>query len=267
MAVRIRTLSRVTLVLASVVLLGGCATSGGGTEGSTDVSDIRVKEGADTMAETNVKLGVAYMQNRQYDLALAKLRKAVKQDPDLPTGHYAIALLYERLGDTDEAEVHYRRAIALQPSYSEAQNAYGVYLCKRDKYAEAEEHFQAALKNPLYRGKDIVLMNAGVCARSAGQMAKAENYLRQSLQLNPQRARTLYYMAQVNYDNGEYLQARGYMQRYEAVSRHSPQSLWLGIQLERQLGDKDAVASYALLLKSKYPDSDEARMLRESEGR
>ncbi|NNG13883.1 MAG: type IV pilus biogenesis/stability protein PilW, partial [Gammaproteobacteria bacterium] len=45
------------------------------------------------------------------------------------------------------------------------------------------------------------------------------------------------------------------------------QGLWLGIQIERKMGDKDAVASYALSLRKQFPDSEEAHLLRESSRR
>ena len=36
-------------------------------------------------------------------------------------------------------------------------------------------------------------------------------------------------------------------------------------QIERELGNQDAVASYSLVLKNNYPDSEEARQLRKWE--
>jgi type IV pilus assembly protein PilF len=37
--------------------------------------------------------------------------------------------------------------------------------------------------------------------------------------------------------------------------------LWLGIRIERLLGDKDAEASYAMLLRRKYPNSEQTKAL------
>ena len=71
-------------------------------------------------------------------------------------------------------------------------------------------------------------------------------------------------MAKLSFETGRYLPARGYLQRYVAAAKHTAESLWLGIQIEQQLGDKDAISSYALLLKNTFPDSDQARLLRES---
>jgi type IV pilus assembly protein PilF len=71
-------------------------------------------------------------------------------------------------------------------------------------------------------------------------------------------------MAELSYDQGEYISARGYLQRYLELTTHTPKSLWLGIRIEQELGDKNAVSSYALLLRNNYPDTKEAALLNET---
>ena len=71
-------------------------------------------------------------------------------------------------------------------------------------------------------------------------------------------------MSEVSFQTERYLPARAYLERYLAVSSHSPQSLWLGVQIERKLGDKNSASSYAMMLKSNYPDSRETQLLLES---
>ena len=71
-------------------------------------------------------------------------------------------------------------------------------------------------------------------------------------------------MSGISYDLERYLPSRGYLQRYLEIAKHTPKSLWLGIRIERELGDRDALASYALQLENGYPDSQETRLLLES---
>ena len=61
------------------------------------------------------------------------------------------------------------------------------------------------------------------------------------------------------------LPARAYLQRYSELVAPEPRSLWLGILIERKLGDAQAVANYSMRLKSNFPNTEEARLLRESE--
>ena len=39
------------------------------------------------------------------------------------------------------------------------------------------------------------------------------------------------------------------------------ESLWLGVRVERRLGDRNSEASYAMQLRNKFPNSVEARAL------
>jgi len=45
----------------------------------------------------------------------------------------------------------------------------------------------------------------------------------------------------------------------------SPEVLWLGIKIERVLGDKDNEASYAIQLRKQYPNSAETQLLLNSQ--
>ena len=68
-------------------------------------------------------------------------------------------------------------------------------------------------------------------------------------------------MIDVSVKQENYWSARAYLQRYLEVAQHDAKTLWWGIKTERVLGDRDKLASYELLLRSKFPDSEEAYML------
>lgn len=256
------------LMVSVLFLTSACTTSGGGgTAGVEDEADLIIVPQGDRLAETNVKLGVGYMQQGNYEYALKKFRKALEIDDGLPNGHYAIALLYDRLGKPQAAVRHFQRAIEINPQYSDAYNAYAAFLCRNKKYEEADEKFKKALDNPLYRSHNLVHVNAGLCAMRAGKPDDAEKYFRTLLKNSPNVPTALYQMAKINYDVQRYLQARGYIQRFAALGNHTPQSLILGVKIERVLGDRNSLAKYALILQRKFPDSDEVRELQKSERR
>ena len=62
-------------------------------------------------AEINVKLGINYMQRGDNDIALKKLKKALKQAPRLVSAHNTIALVYQRLALFDKAEKQKKRGM------------------------------------------------------------------------------------------------------------------------------------------------------------
>ena len=214
-------------------------------------------------SQFNTELGLAYLKERDLELALIKLTKAVEQDPKNAKAQAAIAVVYENMGRADKADGHYIRSVELDPSDSYARNAYAVFLCRKGEVDVAMKHFDAAVDNPLYPQPEVALTNAGQCLR-ARDPALAEKYLRAALRRNPQFAQALFQMSRISFEQGNALSARGYLQRYQAVAKPTPQTLWLGIQVERELGDRNAVASYSQLLQGEYPDSEEARLLLES---
>ncbi|EMR12391.1 type IV pilus biogenesis protein PilF [Methylophaga lonarensis MPL] len=240
-----------TLIVFILSGLLGCA--GGGQQRPVS-QDARA-------ADINMRLGLSYLQRGEYEVALEKLEKALQQDPGLTTAHNTIALLYQQLGQNEKAEHHFRQAVNRTPQYSEAQNNYGVYLCQQERYQEAEQRFMAAIENPLYQMAAQAYENAGVCALRSGDADKAERYFRQALQIDPELPQALIRMADISYDRQEYLQARAYVQRFQAAAAWTPQSLLTAIKTENKLNDQDAVASYKLVMRARFPDSDEAQQV------
>lgn len=218
-----------------------------------------------TAADINARLGLGYLLQGKYDIAMDKLKRALYFDPDLPQAHHYIAELYSRLGQNDLAEQHFKRALDRDGANPSLNNNYGAFLCGINRIDESEKYFKRALDNPLYKVPDETYENMGVCALRKPDKVKAEAHFRKALQLNPKLPTSLYHMAKLSFDEGNHIKTRAYLQRYREVAQPRPETLWLGIQNERILGDKDTVASYSLLLKSRFPDSEETRLLIESE--
>jgi type IV pilus assembly protein PilF len=219
---------------------------------------------ANQIAMVNTQLGLGYLRNGQMDLAWERLNTALQADPNYATAHNGMALVYDRLNEPTKAEEHFKRAVELDPSDSAAQTNYGGFLCEHGRIEEGEKYFLKAVENPLYNKPAMAYTNAGVCRLRANDPAAAEAYFRSALRADPRFGVALLNMAALSFDNGQYLAARAYMQRYEEVSKHNSRSLWLGIRIEKELGDKDAVSSLAMLLKANYPDSLETQLLLQS---
>jgi len=209
----------------------------------------------------NARLGIEYMKQGKYKIALMKLQKALQQDDNNFEAHTTIALLHERLGQKNLAERHFEQALDLAPEDASIHNNYGSYLCRQQKLKAAQQHFLRALNNPLYETPELVHTNAGLCALRFNQQQQAIDSFSQALQKNPKFSVALYQMSALNEKMGNVIEANQYFQRYEKVARHTPQTLWLGVRIARALGERDREANYALLLKSQYPETEPARLL------
>ncbi len=245
------------LLFASFTL-SGCVTQTTQEKNST--------EDPNKIADLNTQIGITYMRDGDNELAKKKLEKAIKADPNHAPAYSALGLLYNRVGDFEEADKNFRKALRFDPASSSILNNYGQVLCQHGQYEEGQKMFLKANENSLYATPEIALNNAGTCAMTAGDIDSAETHFRAALQKNPRVASSLLQMSIISYEKERYLPARGYLQRYLELAQHTPRSLWLGIRIERELGDKDTLASYALQLEKGYPDSDEARLLLETQG-
>ncbi|VAX04877.1 hypothetical protein MNBD_GAMMA19-140, partial [hydrothermal vent metagenome] len=187
--------------------------------------------------------------------------------PEYAEAHSSIALAYIHMDQPEKAEAHYQQAVELKPDDGSIQNNYAVFLCGQGKYAEAEQHFLTAVKSRRYRTPAEALENLGVCMLQVPDLEKAETYLRKALQVDSRLPGALLQMARVSAEKKRMMSARAYLQRYQEVATLGPDGLWLGIQVETELGDMAALREYKLLLRQNYSDSNEMRMLLEAEAR
>jgi len=244
-------------IALAAMLLGACAQN-------PNTARIDVTEQTNDIAATNLRLGIEYLKRGNYEKSLVKLNKALDADPDHPPTLNALGLLYQRLGRPVDAEKYFKRALRINPNDPYTLNNYGQFLCANNRYEEAETTFLAAASNPIYETPEIALTNAGTCALKNDQPDVAEEHFRNALKINPRLGIALIQMSHLSYDKGNYLSARAYLQRYLEVGKHTASTLWLGIRIEKELGDKNTLSSYALLLKNNFPKSEEARLLEAS---
>lgn len=245
---------RLAGLLLATLLISGCA--------STD--DLGSDESVDKAAQVNTQLGQEYMNRGQYEIALDKLKKAVKADPGYAPAHTVLAVLYERLGEASLAERHYAEAAKVAPDNGDANNNYGAFLCRNGEAPRAERYFVKALDDPFYRTPEVAMANAGQCALQAGDMDKAESYLRQSLAYDDDFPDALLGLSRVSFGRNDFLRARGFLQRYESVAPVSAASLMLGYRIETQLGNTKGARQQADRLLEQFPKSAEAAQVRDT---
>lgn len=245
---------------AAVVVLAFALVTGARAADEAKEQDPQV-----TAAQMNARLGVEYMKKGDLAVARDKIEKALRQNPHDVSVQLSAGLLYEKLNESAVAEKHYREALKLDKTSPEAQNALGSFYCRNGKPDKGEEMFVKAARNPLNRTPEVAFTNAGVCAHGAKRLESAEGYLRQALKIRPRYAEALLEITGVSIARDQNLQARAFLQRYLEVGQVNPDALLFGVRIERALGDKAAAADYAKQLRTRYPQSEQARQLEELE--
>ena len=243
---------------AFCVFLTACQSNGG-----VRVRDSKAEKRQDA-AQIRVELGQRYMQQGKLELALENLQKALQYDDNYADAHTVIAVLYERIGNVEEAGKHYKRAVELAPKSGDTNNNYGQFLCAEGRYDEAQKYYAQAMRDPFYKTPAVLYANAGVCLVDHGgglRLDDAQLDFRRALEVDPNNALALYYLAKLLYLKNDFFHARAFIQSFDALGHPDPAALLLARNIEVKLGHADAARSYAERLRKDFPDSEQTHSL------
>jgi type IV pilus assembly protein PilF len=250
------------LVFSLLLPLAGCVTTQTDSNSlGQNIPKTSSAQQAQDAARIHTELGQRYMANGDMQTALQKLILALKFDPSYAPAHTVIAVLYERIHELPEAELHYRKAVELEPTKGAPNNNLGQFLCGTGKYAEATPYFRKAVADPFYQSADVALTNEGVCQLRAGDPAGAETSFRDAIARNPTNAEALFQLANTLYLHNDAFRARAFIQRLDALNRPTAAALKLGHDIESRLGDQEGALNYTKRLRSQFPDSEQAHAL------
>jgi type IV pilus assembly protein PilF len=251
------------LVLCLVCGLAGCADDPGRRAQIPPPAAPPQPEPANarSRAAIHTELGANYYASGQYKTALEELNEAVRADSTYGPAYNVLGLVHMELNEDEAAERYFQQALRIDPQDPEANNNYGWYLCNRERETEALGFFQAALRNPLYTTPEKALVNAGVCARKLNNDKVAEDYFLRALKAAPSQPRALFNLAEIYFKQNRLEGARKNLNRLLQTSGPSAPALWLGVNIERKLGDRNAEASYAAQLRNRFPEAPETQAL------
>lgn len=217
-------------------------------------------------AKVHTELAGLYYQRAQYGVALDELNKAMNADRDYAPAYSVRGLIHMALHEDKDAEADFKRSLRLDDTDSDTHNNYGWFLCQRGRPSESIEHFMAAIKDPLYTTPGLAYLNAGLCSRKAGNNKDAEDFLQKALLVQPDLTPAMYALAELNFADTDYSTAKKYFSSFsQKTDNLTAEQLWLGVRINRKVGDRNSEASYAAQLRNRYPDSREAQSLTNGE--
>jgi len=125
---------------------------------------------------------LAYIEQGDFDAAIATYQRAMRLAPKVDYLPYNLGLLFQRLNRLQEADVFYHKALSLSPERAEIWNALGYLQFSRGKNADAERDYRTALQkdeNFLAARHNLAL------ALASTQPAEAIRLWRQNLAKSP----------------------------------------------------------------------------------
>jgi len=208
-------------------------------------------------ARIRLALAVGYFEQGQTTIALDELKQALAADPSFGDAFNLRGLVYMRLNDFGLADSSFRRALVLKPGDANTLHNLGWLMCQQDRIDDAVQFFGQALAVPAYGDRPKTLMTQGLCQMRAKRNAQAEASLMQSFELDAGNPITEYNLALLLFQRGEQVRAQFYIRRLNNSEWANSESLWLGIKVERKLGNRDAMEQLLVPLRKRFAQSRE----------
>lgn len=243
-------------LLAGAITVSGCATPQAEPTQDSVVTEFDEPESR-KRARIRMELAVGYFEQGKTNIALDELKQVIAIDPSYADAYNLRGLIYMQLNDARLAEESFRRAVVLNPRDANTLHNLGWLQCQQRRFDDAEQTFQQALGNPLYPERAKTLMAQGLCQARAGKSEVAERTLAKAYELDAGNPIVGYNLANLLFARGDMPRAQFYIRRLNNSELANAESLWLGIKVERKLGDKLAMAQLADQLKKRFPRSRE----------
>lgn len=249
----------ITLVASGCSRLTFIRPAGGREEMKRPESEYTVSDSPATKQRlaTQDRLALATQRLQSGDLASAEkeANSVLKINPGSADANTVLGIIKDRQGKAALAGGYYKRAAELAPTQGAALNNYGAWLCGNGFPAESLPWFDRAMTAPGYASPVSAYANAGGCALKVGQYERAQRDLQKALSLDPSNAYALAAMAQSEYHQGRFFEARAFSERRLAAAPADPAVLQLAARIEEQLGDKNAASKYVQRLRAEFPDA------------
>jgi type IV pilus assembly protein PilF len=230
------------LVLLACLHLASCAAPTAAEKAAAQPDIVTQSDEPQDRARARIRLelAVGYFEQGKTTIALDELKKALSVDPNFAEAYTLRGLVYMRLNDASLAESSFRRALALKPGDANTLHNLAWLMCQQDRHTES--------------------MTKGLCQIRAKRPADAEVSLMQSFQLDAGNPITEYNLGLLLFRRGDLTRAQFYVRRLNNSEWANAESLWLGIKIERKLGNMDAVEQLAVPLRKRFAQSPETAL-------
>jgi tetratricopeptide (TPR) repeat protein len=182
-------------------------------------------------------LGVAYIQTRAPEKAVAPLAQAFGVAPETAAAHLLAAQMMVRLEFNDMADEQLRRALTLDPRLPQANLLLGQNAVFRNRLEEGIEYFRKELEvNP---ASSMALYRLGEAYSRQPAWDQAIPVLQQSLWINPYFSGPYIVLGRAYLAKGQPATAAGMLQRAVDYDPNNKAARYLYGQVLQRLGRTD----------------------------
>lgn len=231
--------SRVPLlaVLIGSLWLVGCASSNTVTPQDNPAA-----------ADAYTQLGVAYLERNNLPRALNALDRALEIAPRHAEALQALALVYQRQGESELAKDYFQQAVTAEPDFTRARNNYAAFLYGQGQFRAACEQLETASEDAQYANRAQLFTNLGQCYLTLEEFDNARARLERAQSIDPRNSRGYLMLAELEYSQGNYSQAWAPLQTYLQLAEPNQAALRMAVDIAHASGKHDVAAEYQRLL-------------------
>lgn len=159
--------------LLAAALLTGCATEAQRVEKQNQI-------------DYHYRLGMAYLEDGNFQGALVEFRNAIKLDPDSSKALFAMGHTDFKLGDYTAAQAAMEHVLKVDPDNGEAVNYLGNIYEQEGRLDDAVTQFKKAIVIPSYTTPNFAYRNLARVYRTQGKNAEAEEALNAAIRRVPE---------------------------------------------------------------------------------
>lgn len=158
--------------------------------------------------------------------ALAEAKKSEELNRKDPQVQNFLGILYAQIEEFDLAETHMRKAVSLEPRYSEAQVNLCGFLMRKKEYDEAMKHCQLAAEDVTYPNAERAYHNLGMMYEESDKMDDAVKMYKKALIHNKNFVLSLQSLGKIYYKKKQFDMAEPVFLRADEACMSSPKGAW-----------------------------------------
>lgn len=203
-------------------------------------------------------IGMGYLRGQNYPAALKQLITANKLAPNEPSILNNLAVAYHYRGRSDISLKTLKKALSINPAFTEARTNLGRILIEEKKYSQAAKHLLTAREDLTYPNPEKVHSNLGVAYYYLSNYEKAQKELDLALKVDRNYCQAIVYKVKNMYYRKKYIQSARLADKAElsCPGRHVPEMVYLAGMGRFMTGRNDEAKNRFEKLVNKHPNSE-----------
>jgi len=182
-------------------------------------------------ARAHDNLGLAYINRREYEKAIAEFNKTIELQPRYYLAYYNAGVVYQLLNRLDLARSSYETCLKINPQSFRAYYNLGILYKKEGELDKAVSAYENAIS--LDPRHPFVYNNLGVVFMEKGEGDRAEQAFKRAAEIDPGYVRAYFNLGNLYYRTGRYNLA---VEAYRTVLKLQPDNREAERMLNAALG-------------------------------